>query len=573
MLLNASNVIKRGAEIAIKRRCLKPLLRAIKIALAVSQPSKTHFSTIFSCDSFCSPHLEAQLNFYKHIAGSSPGNLSFFNFPISHYITSAPDKGLLELANEPIKLLELNKQLQSQQNSYHCLIPADSQLPSYSDDLLAFSCTYQNLVQSVEDKAWEEIFINNFPFHELAHRDLSLTYKCIPSLTSNNKQPFYRHFIQANKFNLWLLCLLVCESGIGSTCFGMSAYTATNIFLFYCNQTGRKFRIFGPPSLDLAAFGLSSGEYMCVASSPNAATELTTPGSVYALSQVSISPKINTEIQTAVDMRFTGQGSHTYSRGQEQDREEDTDFGKWISTQKELNKQIISLFTSSPDELIGQQYAYKHFASDLSHLAPTIFCNQEDWIEQVVRHFSQIANQAALIIRLHPRLAADKRGLPESPYLQAFMLSIREKIGSCLSIRLVDAADPVSSYWVGMQSNLILNGWSTIGLEFAIKGKIVTNAFYKTAMGGAAIYPVHINTIPLRSPSDYFERVSRLMTAIKQGIAPNINDYISTEEASKAFLCAFTSGLVNMADKSQLYSQIASPQVLTPQLLSLMHTP
>ena len=123
----------------------------------------------------------------------------------------------------------------------------------------------------------------------------------------------------------------------------------------------------------------------------------------------------------------------------------------------------------------------------------------------------------------------------QSPYLESFLSEIKAISNGQNRVRIIHPADNVSSYWLGMESDLILNGWSTIGLEFAIRNKFVTNAFYKCPLGGAAVYPVHLNTPPLNSSSQYFKRVDRLLKAIKEGSEINSRDYISADEARKAF--------------------------------------
>jgi len=220
--------------------------------------------------------------------------------------------------------------------------------------------------------------------------------------------------------------------------------------------------------------------------------------------------------------------------------------------------------------MIGQQLAFKHFKTDLSHLSLSVFPNQEYWLEQVIRYFSQNGSSLSLVIRIHPRLAHDKRGLPESPCLPTLWEKLIQWKRDESRIFLVHPSDPVSAYWLGLQADLILNGWSTIGLEFAIKGSVVTNAFYKCPLGAASGYPFHALTKPLKSENEYFRRIERLLLCIRRGLPLNKEDYISEKEASKAFLAAHTSGLVNISKSGHLSSQIASPSVLTPEMCSIM---
>ena len=557
-------------DAAIKYRKLDPLIRGLECTLAYSNQLKPDSNTVFSCDSFCEPHLHTQLRLYNSLKDIGKSNLNFFNLPISSYITGFPDINILKLANHPTRFLEVNKQLLDVQPKYLSDITEDERLPYASEKLSSLSQKFELLIKVLQDHDWESIIIDHFPFHELSLRDLSLTYKSNPALATDSLAPYYSHYILSNKFNLWLLCVFACESEIGMHCFCMSFYSASMVFIFFCKQTGRSLRFFGPSNLDLREFGLDQSAYICIAESPISSIELTRLSVTSELRNIEISPESRQIINSIIDKRLDGAGSHTYSVGVAVKGSSWEDCNAWIQREKCLGKQIVSLFTSSPDELIGQQLAYKHLNADLSHLPPSIFRDQEHWLETAIGYFLNRQENSSLIVRLHPRLGSDKRGLPESPYLKVIWDLLSQLIGSSQSIHIVHPNDQVSSYWLGFQSDLILNGWSTIGLEFAIKGKVVTNAFYKCPFGGAAIYPVHITTAPLLSSMDYLNRVNRLLEAIKVDSPINKCDHISPEEAMKAFFVAYTSGLVNLEDATQLHCQLASPTVLTSQMLTLL---
>lgn len=568
--LTPFGVLSYSIHAAIKNRNLNPLIRGLERVLATSNQLSLDSNTIFSCDSFCEPHLQSQLRLHKALKDIGKSKLNFFNIPISHYITSLPDINILKLANHPTRLLEGNNQLLEVQPSYLSLVLEDERLPSAPEKLFSLSQKFELLIDVLEDHDWESININHFPFHELSHRDLSLTYKAIPELSTDSSKPFYSHYVLSNKFNLWLLCILACESQIGMFCYCMSFYTASTVFMYFCSETGRSLRYFGPSGLDLQEFGLDQSAHMCIAESPNSIIALTRASVTSELSNIEISHKARQRILSIIDKRLDGAGSHTYSSGVSEKGSSWSDYNNWIQEERSLGKQIISLFTSSPDELIGQQLSYKHLNADLSHLPTSVFRDQEHWLETTIRYFLDRQVDTSLIIRLHPRLGADKRGLLESPYLKNMWDLLNQLIGSSQAIRIVHPSDPISSYWLGFQSDLILNGWSTIGMEFAIKGKIVTNAFYKCPLGGGAVYPLHITTPPLLSTNDYLNRVNRLIETIKSSGSINKEDIISPEEAIKAFIAASTAGLVNLDDANQLHCQLASSMVLTPLMISLM---
>lgn len=567
---SSMEIIQHGIHAATRRRNLSPLIRALELAMASPTQQLPDSATVFSCDSFCDPHLVSQLRLYSALKKIGNNNLNFLNLPISHYLTSAPNIEILKLANSPTRLLEANEKLLSSQARFLSCIPEEERLPSAQKYLRSLSQEYELLIHALEDDNWEKIYIDKLPFHELSLRDLSLTYKCSPTSVADNQKSFYSHYILSNKFNLWLLCALACEPLIGRRCYFMSFYTASTVFMYFCRQTGRPTRYFSPSNLDLKEFGLDKDAYMCITGSPIASTGLTKESTTSELRKIQASPAARLNLISIINKRFDGAGSHTYSNSQTNKSGSWADYNRWIQEQKAAGKKIVAAFTSSPDELIGQQLSYKHLGADLSHLPSSIFRDQEHWLEVIIRHFAVNQAESCLVVRMHPRLAADKRGLPESPYLKELWEQLNSLIGSNSNIRLVHPSDPISSYWLGLQSDLILNGWSTIGMEFAIKGKIVTNAFYKSPLGGAALYPVHTNTPPLKSTTDYLDRVTRLLKAIREGRSIADSDVITSEEAIKAFIAYFTAGLVNLDDPIQLHCQLASPSILTPQTLLLM---
>ena len=540
-------LLNSGIEASISKGCLNPLIKSIELSLTYSRNNKMQGgSTILSCDSFCPPHLEVQVAFFEALKACNE-KISFYNLPISHYITSTPDPNLLELASHPSKLIEANEELVNQQLYFEKKVTKANSIVIFSEEIKILTSNFERLTTTIEDKSWHRCYINNFPFHELTHRDLSLTYKCTPFLACND--PFYQHlYAQGVKFNIWLLCLLLCQRVIGETGFCMSNYTASSIFHFFCLQTNRLFRFIDAPPNWLDTFNVEKSHYIRLLKSPTANSEITKKDITLVLDSIELSNQIITTINHIIQQRFQGIGSHTYSSGIEAVSDSHIELNTWIQHQRYLDRKITTLFTSSPDELIGQQLSYEHFPIDHSHLKRSVFSNQEDWIEETINHFSNLSDNSPLIIRFHPRIAADKRCLPESPYFQELWTVFSEKIEGLDNIRLVHPADKISSYWLGLESDLILNGWSTIGLEFATQNKIVTNAFYRCPLGGGAIYPTHLNSPLLKSKAQYFSRVDRLLECMKMDSSIDPCDIVSADEARKSFFVAFSCGLINMND-------------------------
>ena len=558
-----------GIESAIRRQKIAPLLRSLELALVSPGNPGTSSATLFSCDSFCPPHLDAQLKLYNSLARLGFNRLNFLNLPISHYLTSQPELRILKLAAESQNFLEINQRLLLSQQAFNHHVSSSERLPSMESEIQQLSLCYRELVKILKVDEWQQTPIRQFPFHELALRDLSLTYKCTPDLALDPANEFNEHYTLANQLNIWLLCLLVCEPLIGSLCFCMSFYTASTVFIFFCRQTGRSVRYFGPPGIDPEKLGASKKNLMCILDSPVSTAQLTHPNVTVQLNSLSLDCLVFKHVRTIVRQRFKGIGSHTYSSGSDPSDVSLGNLKDWIQLRRRQGGRIISLFSSSPDELIGQQLSFKHEETDLFHLHPSVFTNQEHWMLTVIEFFRHVRQNDGLIIRFHPRLAADKRGLPESPYFQPLWQRISDAVGGAINIRLIHPSEATSSYWVGSESDLILNGWSTIGLEFAIQGKLVTNAFYKCPLGGGAIYPVHLDMEPLRSVCEYFQRITQLLCFSGDSLGMPC-DVIKPDEAAIAFVVAFMAGLTDLDDEVLFRCQLTSPKLLTPGLLSLL---
>ena len=565
-----SEIILHGLNIAISRQRIAPLIRCLELTLTTLSRERHQGITLFSCDSFCSPHLKTQLTFFEALDRISDGKTNFLNVPVAHYITSIPQIDVLRNTQQTEKLLSVNAQMTNSQVDFLGSVPDGKRVSISHDKSYIISALFDRLTQIVASSEWQEVMINKFPFHELSLRDLSLTYKLTPELCQEPSKPFYEHFILSNQFNVWLLMQLIINSGhIGAIGVAMSFYTATTVFRFFCRHTSRISRFFGPSSLTSIDLGIQHDNLICLLDSPVSLCGLTSESNSNLLKSIDINAKVRASLDEYLSSRVKGYGTHTYSPPGETGSDAELDLYDWIRSQRQQGKTICSAFTSSQDETIGQNLGYNHENADLSHLNQSIFLDQDGWLRCLITYFKELETSASLVIRIHPRLGRDKRGLPESPSLQDHLKNIITEIGECSSIKLVYPHSAISSYQLGMGSDLILNGWSTIGLEFAMMGKLVCNAFFKCAHGGAAIYPVQLQSTPFRTTDDYKARIARLIQAT-QAIHCTSDEVIGADEARKAFLSANLCGLTDIRDDSALRSQIAMPVLLTPLLFKLL---
>ncbi len=131
------------------------------------------------------------------------------------------------------------------------------------------------------------------------------------------------------------------------------------------------------------------------------------------------------------------------------------------------NKKIITYFTSSSEE-----YQKDIILSSLSPIRfPSLggrYNNQDQIIKELLEFASDKVDSFHLIVRIHPRAGADKRGLGSSYELDALYEIFSSYKLENLSI--VSPYDKISSYWLGLSSDLSIVQASTIALELACLG-------------------------------------------------------------------------------------------------------
>jgi hypothetical protein len=567
---DCSRILLTGLDRAWQRKRLSPLLRSIELCLDIKPINLGEKATVFSCDSFCRPHLDIQLGLWNRLCDTLNTDLTFFNFPVGHYISSIPELNTLSYSSRSSALLSINSQLVDQQNIYKENTSINQRI-EFDSSLTQFSDLFDLLSADSPDDQWEELMINDFPFHELSFRDLSLTYKCLPSLCARSTDTFYRHFILMNKSILHQLCLLCLNSHrIGGLSFYMSDYSASSVFKFFCSSTGRTSRFFDKISIPNEISSAMGDCNIRILETAYDAIHLTNASHTFILNHFSLGKTVRDSWGSYLDSRIKGQGSHVYSAGYRADEpmHYGTDVLDWIENQSARGRKVISLFTSSPDELVGQQIVFSHAKLNISHLSNPIFMDQDDWVASTIRHFSLKDTSASLVIRFHPRLAADNRGLLDAPYFEEYFKNLISLCKLFPNILLVHPSHKISSYLIGFKSCFILNGWSTIGMELAAKGCKVLNAFARCTLGGGAFYPVHLNLPQLSTRSQYFSYVDALLA----DPVANADIFMNQDEALISFIVYYLRGLTNINAKQELLSQIARPQVITSSLINVLET-
>ncbi len=142
-------------------------------------------------------------------------------------------------------------------------------------------------------------------------------------------------------------------------------------------------------------------------------------------------------------------------------------------------KAIHTYFAHSSDEFNPHEVTH---GINSYHADYAEFNSQENFLEWLI---SEAWNypEIGFIIRLHPRMSINKRDKFNSVELTRLMEILIKECPS--NIFVIDASSNISSYYVIYKSNLIIVGWSTIGMEALALGKNVVALFESKMM-----YPI-----------------------------------------------------------------------------------
>ncbi len=168
------------------------------------------------------------------------------------------------------------------------------------------------------------------------------------------------------------------------------------------------------------------------------------------------------------------------------------------------------LFTSSDDEVAGNEDHRSPFASQLA------------WIERTVEHARRNA-QIDLIIRVHPNTGSRRSGGVNRVQL-AQMQRLSENLPA--NVRVVDADVEISSYSLMELCTVGLVWVSTVGLELACKGKevvvaagnYVSGTSFVRTVEDAADYEQMLDSLLLLAPGCVSAQIRRLALRLTYGL-------------------------------------------------------
>ncbi|OIR19132.1 hypothetical protein GALL_00110 [mine drainage metagenome] len=162
--------------------------------------------------------------------------------------------------------------------------------------------------------------------------------------------------------------------------------------------------------------------------------------------------------------------AYTSLDGQAIATEEVARFEKFLET----HKRITSFFLSSEDELTP--HIITHGISGVANPNPLgPYRTQLEFTAYLLKE-ATIHPETGFVIRLHPRMAANKRDLFESQEHLRYK-SLLAEISVPENVLVLYGDSKVSSYFVISESDLVVISWSTIGLEALLLGAPVISAF------------------------------------------------------------------------------------------------
>ncbi|MCJ2136354.1 hypothetical protein MKK69_20255 [Methylobacterium sp. J-026] len=135
-------------------------------------------------------------------------------------------------------------------------------------------------------------------------------------------------------------------------------------------------------------------------------------------------------------------------------------------------RRTLVAFTSSDDELNNTKQQRRLFTTDFDE-RPEAFADQIDWLRTIARYVAEREDHQ-LVVRFHPRLAANHRSSVRSEY-GAQVDAVMET--GCPRIHVVLPESDVSSYALAQLADLVLTSWTSMGVECVRLGLPSLQAF------------------------------------------------------------------------------------------------
>jgi hypothetical protein len=206
---------------------------------------------------------------------------------------------------------------------------------------------------------------------------------------------------------------------------------------------------------------------------------------------------------------------------------------------------VHSFFMSSEDELVPHIVTHD-FSNELDEEYRTAYSNQFEFIQYFIAEAEKNPD-IGFIVRLHPRMAVNKRDLKESLEHQRYK-KLLDQVIVAPNVLIIYGDSKVSSYYLIGKSNLVIVSWSTIGLEAMMMGVPVVSVFPNTLMYPLVKFSGH--------PQNFDELKIALFSSSKYGVADDIKlfNWVSMAHEGQFFKTLAPRGLGGRA--SRLYRLI-----------------
>ena len=190
---------------------------------------------------------------------------------------------------------------------------------------------------------------------------------------------------------------------------------------------------------------------------------------------------VNSHFRTIINAKALRNFSKSYKKNEDSAR----DFFKI------KEKKIALLNTSSWDEIIGT-----YILRDININKLIIFKSQEEWVQKCIKFFSN-HKDISLIIRPHPRDFYNKNS--------NLMNYIKNLNDLPKNILINTPNDQISLYSILKDTNLVLNSWSTLGMEAGI-----LNIPVISISDELNLYPKEIGYF-MENENLYFQKIEQLI--------------------------------------------------------------
>lgn len=354
---------------------------------------------------------------------------------------------------------------------------------------------------------------DNIPLIDFVYHDMALTFK----IHNFNKITLSQEAVLRSHFIALLLGSRIIRSVLDEDQYGLAlsfeTYAIHSYLRLVCTQRRLSHRIFTNPSHKGVDFEKIEFSDVMPQNVRRRRCHIWSDANIKIPSYVDMD--IISESIEDLRVRLFGSSPHVYSPPQNNH----SDLKNFIgSSLGDPSQPIISIFTSSLDERIASGW----LVPTMGEVLPSkdlAFSTQIDWLIALNEYASK-ANQVNFIVRLHPRLGRDKRGLGQSQYLHEIIDALHHGPLKILApnFAICMPESGISSYSLMLESQLVLNGWSTVGLEAARLGLPVINAFGNN--GSSCYWPEDLFPVR-RSQKAYFQKIDRCIDVImRNGFIP-----------------------------------------------------